>query len=486
MKTNHLYIILLTASVCFFCPEAIANDTIRFQLLSEERTFPSLPQTIVYDQLDRSYYYVAAKTGGVLVFDGTDLENPDLVKTIPITDMDGLEAMNAVQVDNFLYVALGNFFGSNPQNPGVAIIDVQNPESPTVRDIWKADTIQNGSAIVIVEEDYAYLGAMNDGLIILDISDKNDIQFVSQYIPDKDFPIENPNDVQEPNARGMDLADNKLFLCYDAGGIRVINVEDKTMPFEEGRYINEEALNTQQAYNNITLNGDIAYVAIDYCGMEILDISNTNDIKRLSWWNPWECETPANVWFNSPGHTNQLEYVKEQDLVFLSAGGSELLVVDVSDPMQPRQVGQFGEEGNQLGVWGAEVHGSNVFLSYINAIIPFVGNWSGVKVLSWENLITNTENLIPEEENNLKAWPNPFLKSTNIYFNLKRNAVVGMQIFDNSGKQITTIKEQAYPAGDHQIIWDGQDDSGKKVNPGIYFYQLSIGGVSITKKIIKL
>ncbi|NQT65642.1 MAG: hypothetical protein HQ554_05645, partial [FCB group bacterium] len=38
--------------------------------------------------------------------------------------------------------------------------------------------------------------------------------------------------------------------------------------------------------------------------------------------------------------------------------------------------------------------------------------------------------------------------------------------------------------GQHSVIWNGDDDKGKSVSSGIYFYSLKSGSTSQTKKMI--
>lgn len=338
-----------------------------------------LPETVAYDKSGKNYFYVAAKSGGLMIFDASDISKPVLTKTFPVSDFNSLEVMNVSQSGSYLYLALGNFFGKPDEKPGLAIIDVTDPAKAFITDEWEFEKKDRGSAVIIADGDYAYLGAMTQGLVILDVSDKGKIKFASQLIPDKNFPKPDPNSIQAPNARGMALKDNLLFLCYDAGGIRVIDVTDKSNPYEFSRYINQKALNKQQAYNNIVINENTAYAAIDYCGLEILDISDVKNIKQTGWWNPWDCNSPFNLWFNSKGHTNQIVYDDGNKTVFLSAGGSELSAVDVSDPSNPKFRGSTKNK-KDLGCWGVEIHQQYIFLTYITAFIPFKGTWSGIKI----------------------------------------------------------------------------------------------------------
>ena len=52
-------------------------------------------------------------------------------------------------------------------------------------------------------------------------------------------------------------------------------------------------------------------------------------MRQIGWWNPWESHTIKNLWLNSPGHTNQIVLDANRKIVYLSAGDSELQMVDV-------------------------------------------------------------------------------------------------------------------------------------------------------------
>lgn len=87
-----------------------------------------------HDNLNRPYLYVAAKEGGLKIFDVSG--TPLLVKTIAITNFSSLHVMNISQNGNYLYLALGNHFGTAVQSPGFAIIDIANPANSVVKSYW--------------------------------------------------------------------------------------------------------------------------------------------------------------------------------------------------------------------------------------------------------------------------------------------------------------------------------------------------------------
>jgi hypothetical protein len=176
----------------------------------------------------------------------------------------------------------------------------------------------------------------------------------------------------------MALAGDRLYLAYDAGGLRVLDISNRAKPKEIGRYINAGMGRKQQAYNNFVLDGDFLYAAIDYAGMEVLNVRNPKDIRQVGWWNPWEADKPKNIWFNSGGHTNQLAFDKKRKLAYLSAGKSELQVVDVSNPRNPVLARHYSDSNGNRGAWGVTLADDVAYRTDIQAVVPFKGTWSGV------------------------------------------------------------------------------------------------------------
>ncbi len=175
-----------------------------------------------------------------------------------------------------------------------------------------------------------------------------------------------------------------MGIKHDAGGVRVIDVADPAKPAEPGRYSNPAMNGRPRAYNNIVLNGSLAYAAVDYVGLEILDISKPRDIKLVGWWNPWNPKLEGLRWFNSPGYANEIAYDAKSKTVLMSAGRSDLVAVNVSDPAHPRQVGSIGDVDDTQATWGVSLHGDRDYLSYIRTLgIPFRADWPGVKVFRY-------------------------------------------------------------------------------------------------------
>jgi hypothetical protein len=78
-------------------------------------------------------------------------------------------------------------------------------------------------------------------------------------------------------------------------------------------------------------------------------------------------------------------------------------------------------------------------------------------------------------------FPNPFNASTSIKYKLKYKSKVTIQVFDVTGRVITTLVNEFKPAGAHRVTWNAADYAS-----GIYFYQIKAGGFNEIRKMVLL
>jgi predicted secreted protein len=81
-------------------------------------------------------------------------------------------------------------------------------------------------------------------------------------------------------------------------------------------------------------------------------------------------------------------------------------------------------------------------------------------------------------------YPNPFNPETHIQFGLTQKMKVELMIYNVLGQQVKKLINQDMPPGEHEIIWDGKNDAGNKVNTGIYFYRLQAGYYVKSRKMV--
>ena len=87
----------------------------------------------------------------------------------------------------------------------------------------------------------------------------------------------------------------------------------------------------------------------------------------------------------------------------------------------------------------------------------------------------------------LRGMPNPFSSSTTIRLFLDEPRAVEVGIYDCAGRRVRRLPGSGHlTAGRHDIAWDGRDDSGARVAPGVYFVRAGAGAASSTSKIVLL
>ena len=98
---------------------------------------------------------------------------------------------------------------------------------------------------------------------------------------------------------------------------------------------------------------------------------------------------------------------------------------------------------------------------------------------------------IPAETQLLPNYPNPFNPETWIPYRLAEDAFVTLTIYDLNGRVVRTIDVGLQTAAFYEsraqaIYWDGRNEVGETVASGVYFYNLSAGNYSATRKMLIL
>lgn len=81
-------------------------------------------------------------------------------------------------------------------------------------------------------------------------------------------------------------------------------------------------------------------------------------------------------------------------------------------------------------------------------------------------------------------YPNPFNPTTNITFNVPKNAFVTLDVVNVNGQKIRTLVNEQRATGTHTVTWDGYDDQGRQMPSGVYFYQMAAEDFSKTRKML--
>jgi hypothetical protein len=97
-------------------------------------------------------------------------------------------------------------------------------------------------------------------------------------------------------------------------------------------------------------------------------------------------------------------------------------------------------------------------------------------------LATDNTVVLPRSFALKQNYPNPFNPSTEIAFSLEQSSTINLTIFNVLGQKVKVLAEGSKQAGTHTLSWDGRDEMGAAVSTGLYFYKLTDGNNSVTKK----
>jgi hypothetical protein len=84
----------------------------------------------------------------------------------------------------------------------------------------------------------------------------------------------------------------------------------------------------------------------------------------------------------------------------------------------------------------------------------------------------------------LTCQPNPLKASTKITYSLPGGRSVRLTVHDVRGRTVRTLVDRFCEAGTHSEVWEGCDDAGRHVSPGIYFVRLEAGTRALHQRVV--
>jgi hypothetical protein len=83
-------------------------------------------------------------------------------------------------------------------------------------------------------------------------------------------------------------------------------------------------------------------------------------------------------------------------------------------------------------------------------------------------------------------WPNPARGDATLEYALAREGQVELAIYGVDGRHVRTLEKGMRSAGTYRLPWDGTDEGGQAVPPGLYYARLRVDGWEFTKKLVWL
>jgi hypothetical protein len=108
--------------------------------------------------------------------------------------------------------------------------------------------------------------------------------------------------------------------------------------------------------------------------------------------------------------------------------------------------------------------------------------WFGIPV----GVELEEKEIIPGKFSLSQNYPNPFNPSTSIQYAVSSRQFVSLKIYDVLGNEIAILVNEELPAGEYEVEFNSHSGEVRNLVSGIYFYLMTAGSYSATKKMILL
>ncbi|MCX6164012.1 MAG: T9SS type A sorting domain-containing protein, partial [Ignavibacteriae bacterium] len=110
-----------------------------------------------------------------------------------------------------------------------------------------------------------------------------------------------------------------------------------------------------------------------------------------------------------------------------------------------------------------------------------ISEWSEIFTFATLNSTNITNNIpgIPKNFDLHNNYPNPFNPSTKIQFDVPKNSIVKINVYDITGREITTLVNDFRNAGRYEVQFNASN-----LSSGIYFYKMQAGDYNAVKKMM--
>ncbi|MCK4662161.1 MAG: T9SS type A sorting domain-containing protein [Bacteroidales bacterium] len=437
------------------------------------------PSDVITDiYIQDGYLYVTNWEFGFYISDLTNLTNPELCFWYDYEDY----YHGIYKKGNYAYLTSMN---------GFTIIDVSDPENGEV--IGTNYDISWGNDI-LVEDDYAYV-VSDYGLTVFDVkTPENPLLLSSCWAANENF-----------------IKKDTLIFAVGYHSLSVHNVKDS---------YNIQLLDSYNFMlypwdlcikDNYLFVADWNFLTDYYGGLRVIDISDPNNLELIA--------------TNNPDTTRVYRSIEIKDnYVFMGGNEPGIYVFDISNPLSPTVFTYIDVEQN-TGITDMEIQGDSLYTTNLRGKYIFdISNIDSIKLVSYypggENnccwsisvdgeyiyeassyafniykLKDSTNNSIFNcnyNSNNdifIQNYPNPFENSTTIKYKIPKslkNIPVSLNIYNINGQLIKTLFNNQKQKGGvyYEIIWNGNNNTDRKIESGIYIIKFDIGDKSVFKKML--
>ena len=97
-------------------------------------------------------------------------------------------------------------------------------------------------------------------------------------------------------------------------------------------------------------------------------------------------------------------------------------------------------------------------------------------ITAGKDFVTGVEDVQPVEGALHPGFPNPFSERTTLRYAVPETGPVTLIVYNILGARVRRLIDGVQSAGLHQVSWEGRDDTGRTLGPGVYFVRMQARG----------
>ena len=135
-------------------------------------------------------------------------------------------------------------------------------------------------------------------------------------------------------------------------------------------------------------------------------------------------------------------------------------------------------------VWSLAPSGGTVYAG---------GSFTGIDALPFSGFAGIPEVVLGVDEplaaalpGRLQASPNPFQTGMTLQFTAPEAGEADVSVYDFAGRFVRRLHRGALVAGAQRFTWDGENDGGRAVSPGLYLVRVQARNLSLSTKVFRI
>ena len=322
-------------------------------------------------------------------------------------------------------------------NKYLSVVDSLPMSSSNCWDIYCMDTLA--------------LVASSESLFVINVSDAGNIHIIGQCgIPNA-----------TSYAAAVTATSQYAYVAAGTSGFYIVDLSNLTNPEIV------DTINIGMVWD-LTIDKDILCLANDLNGLLLMNIDIPDSPKVLSV-------------FDTSGKA--MAITVDSLFAYLADDSAGLRIIDISEPTNPFETGYYAMETvsfplNNRAV-GVAVGNGNIFVSHYAAglkVYKYYGPDAGISTDDHDKDINRPLTFLLKD-----AYPNPVRSKATISYQLPAKAEVKLNLYNITGQLVRSTDLGTQPPGYYNVPLKTD-----KLSSGVYFYKLTAGNDSQTRKLVIL